>query len=267
MVLTMPACSHSAPAEPGRTDSEPLLQFALTNPSNPSSPDAQYTTRLVGMVADANGCLTIRNSNGDDVVPVFPTQITAARTLGHGDIVVLRGAEQGYETREETIARLRIVMPPECPTDLALFNVTTTADDPLIPGSTNGNPPLGYAWQDPFTFDRNPTRAFIDNDTVGGTVANHNGCLTVESYEEIGTVLPVFPAVIDNKTRTIDDDDDVYLAGHLGVIEGDTIKLVHIDVIRGGGLNLTTSPTPLGFTAGLRIPKFCPNTQYLWIVQ
>ena len=267
VALMLTACSagHPVPSAPGRTDDQGL-SFALTKPWNP---DAQYAETLVGRVSDSNGCLTVTTSgaSAQTYVPIFPVHVAAASTLRVGDIVVLRGAEQGgrgssWEPREKTIERLGVAMPAECPVDAALYLVTTQEDDPLVSGTTNSDPALGYAWQDPFTFDRHVVG---DTDTLPGTATNRDGCLIIEAAPDgMGEVLPVFAVRSSPLTFTMAAGDAVNEYGWLGAIAEDKVVLVTINP-HHGEITYTTTDIVLGYTEGLRVPEGCPETAYLWI--
>ena len=262
-VLVLTACSANpvVPKEHGHTEGDTPLVFAVYAPRNP---DAQYSELMVGKVASANGCLVIHSTHGRDFVPLFPIQVTAVRTLGVGDVLVLHGVEEGdrasfWESQDKTIARLGVNMPPECPY-YTLFQVTTPANDPLVPGTTVDDPVVEYAWQDPFTFDVVPPG---DTDGAPGEVVDRNGCLTIDPFRDgEDFVLPVFPL----SRRIQATSTGVGLTGWLGVVDGPDIRLVLQHPSHDGSIRLEPTSTVIGHVRGLRIPAKCEQTPYLFVV-
>lgn len=225
---------------------------------------------MVGEVEDVAGCLTVRDTRGREWMPAFAPNVDAVERLVDGDIVMLQGRNAvpsrpvGWEPREDTIRRLGVAVPDNCPDDMLFFIVITEETDPLVPGEPDDDAGLRYAWRDPFVFGWFPQGGIGDTDRLPGRVVDRDGCLVVtDTPGPMGDVLPLFNAATVS-ARDLRPGDDVWLPGWLAKIEGDLVRLVHIRP-RAGEVHLTPSNTIIGRTAGMRIPESCPETQYVWV--
>lgn len=264
------APSYPMPSQPGVTLADQTLQFALYHPR---SPDARYSTAIFGAIKRADNCLLVRDSWGNLWIPIFPVQIAAAQNLRVDDVVRLPGSRADGDfhfsqvTQAEAIANYRVNMPADCPTDLPLWRVTTTADNRLITGaaaSVTGGA-ITYAWWHPADFDPTSTRrAGLGEDTLSGEYALVNNCVVITDISYLpGDVLPIFSPRQDSNWQ-FPIGEPAYLYGLLAVIDGDYVKWISVDPHRGD--NAISQPRDIiGEVAGLNIPESCPLTEYLWI--